>query len=145
MLRWYCESVEEHQNDDQPIKRHRFDGQPALPAAESVPAAPAPTAGRRGNVIIKYNTPMWLTLPTIYNIPGYIKWKWFLKNWIFTKVLLKKIQMKAKHLQMYNIEHWLCCDKLCVSRLTHILTWTLTLKFFDWKKEEFVRVYKCRL
>lgn len=66
MLGWYCESVEEHQNDDQPIKRHRFDGQPALPAAESVPAAPAPTARRRGNVIIKYNTPMWLTLPTIY-------------------------------------------------------------------------------
>lgn len=46
MLGWYCESVEEHQNDDQPIKRHRFDGQAALPAAESVPAAPAPTAGR---------------------------------------------------------------------------------------------------
>lgn len=48
MLGRYCESVEEHQNDDQPVKRHRFDGQAALPAAESVPAAPAPTAGRRG-------------------------------------------------------------------------------------------------
>lgn len=43
MLGRYGKSVEEHQDDDQPIKRHRFDGQTTLPAAEPVPAAPAPT------------------------------------------------------------------------------------------------------
>lgn len=45
MLRRYGESVQEHQDDDQPVKRHRFDGQAAFPAAEPVPAAPAPTGG----------------------------------------------------------------------------------------------------
>lgn len=45
MLWWYGESVEEHQDDDQPVESHRFDSQPAIPAAEPVPAAPAPTAG----------------------------------------------------------------------------------------------------
>lgn len=45
MFRGYGECVEEHQDDDQPIERHRFHRQPALPAAEPVPAAPAPTTG----------------------------------------------------------------------------------------------------
>lgn len=56
MLGRYGESVEEHQDDDQPIKRHRFDSQPALPAAEPVPAAPAPTAGGHSNIVTKNNT-----------------------------------------------------------------------------------------
>lgn len=51
MLGRYGESVEEHQDDDQPIKRHRFDGQTTLPAAEPVPAAPAPTGGGGARMI----------------------------------------------------------------------------------------------
>lgn len=37
------EGVEEHQDDDEPIKRHGFHGRPALPAAEAVPPSPLPT------------------------------------------------------------------------------------------------------
>ena len=63
VLWWYGESVEEHQDDDQPIERHRFDSQSALPAAEPVPAAPAPTAGDE----IMVST-VWLTLKSLRSV-----------------------------------------------------------------------------
>lgn len=38
------ESVQKHQDDHQPIERHRFHRQAAIPTAAPVPATPAPTA-----------------------------------------------------------------------------------------------------
>lgn len=43
MLRGDGESVEKHQDDDQPIKRHRFHSCTTLPAAETVPPSPLTT------------------------------------------------------------------------------------------------------
>lgn len=42
------QSVEENQEDDQPIEKLRFDRRPALPPAQPVPPARVPTAGREG-------------------------------------------------------------------------------------------------
>lgn len=40
------EGVEEHQDDDQPVKHDRFHSRATLPAAEAVPAPPL-TTGRK--------------------------------------------------------------------------------------------------
>lgn len=45
VLRRDSKSVEEHQDDDEPIKGHRFHSCATLPAAETVPSTPLTAEG----------------------------------------------------------------------------------------------------
>ena len=50
MFRGDGQSVEENQEDDQPVENLRLDPRPALPPEESVPPARVPTAQEGGEI-----------------------------------------------------------------------------------------------